>query len=77
MIVIPPGRVRGLGVRRKPRRVVRWSRVPLHCCNLSCDGFEATDVVAMSCRNDVEALSGALRAASAVVHKRLLRTSPG
>jgi len=51
---------------------MRSDRVPLYYFNVSCEGFETTDVVGERCRDDVDALSGALRAASAVVKKRLL-----
>jgi Domain of unknown function (DUF6894) len=53
-------------------RFVRFDAVPRYYFNLSCDGFEATDTVGECCRDDVAALHGALRAASAVLHKRLL-----
>lgn len=46
--------------------------MPRYYFNVCCDGFEATDVVGESCRNDVEALGEAFRAASAVVQKQLL-----
>lgn len=46
--------------------------MPRYYFNVCCDGFEATDVVGETCRNDVDALAGAMRAASAVVRKRLL-----
>jgi hypothetical protein len=46
--------------------------MPRYYFNLSCDGFEETDMVGECCRNDVDALNGALRAASAVLQKRLL-----
>ena len=46
--------------------------MPRYYFNVACEGFETIDVVGEQCRNDVEALSGALRVASAVVRKRLL-----
>jgi hypothetical protein len=46
--------------------------MPRYYFNLSCDGYETTDLVGESCANDVAALSGAMRAASAVLQKRLL-----
>jgi hypothetical protein len=52
-------------------RFVRFSRVPRYYFNVQCDGFEATDTVGQCCKDDVAALQGALRAASAVLHKRL------
>jgi hypothetical protein len=50
--------------------------VPRYYFNLSCDGCETTDLVGESCANDVAALSGAMRAASAVLQKRLLADEP-
>ena len=46
--------------------------MPRYYFNVSCNGYESTDVVGESCPNDVAALSGALRVASAVLQKRLL-----
>jgi uncharacterized protein DUF6894 len=46
--------------------------MPRYYFNLSCDGYETTDVVGECCANDVAALNGALRVASAVLQKRLL-----
>jgi hypothetical protein len=45
--------------------------VPRYYFNVSCGEYESTDVVGESCPNDVAALSGALRVASAVLQKRL------
>ncbi len=49
----------------------RSRRMPRYYFNVSCDGFESTDLVGETCPNDVAALSGALRVASAVLQKRL------
>jgi hypothetical protein len=46
--------------------------MPRYYFNVSCDGFEAEDVVGQCCANDVDALNGALRTASEVLKKRLL-----
>ena len=46
--------------------------MPRYYFNVSGDGFETTDLVGQCCPNDVAALQGALRTASAVLHKRLL-----
>ena len=46
--------------------------MPRYYFNVACEGFETIDVVGEHCRDDVEALSGALRVASAVMRKRLL-----
>ena len=56
----------------KLRPLVRSGDVPRYYFNVSCDGYETTDVVGESCRDDVAALSGAMRAASSVLRKRLL-----
>ena len=45
--------------------------MPRYYFNVSCDGFETTDLVGECCRNDVDALAGAMRAASAVVRTQL------
>ncbi len=52
--------------------MLRYRNVPRYYFNVACDGFETIDVVGEHCRDDVEALSGAFRVASAVVRKRLL-----
>lgn len=46
--------------------------MPRYYFNVSCDGFEATDLVGECCPDDVAALGQALRTASAVLQKRLL-----
>jgi hypothetical protein len=46
--------------------------VPRYYFNLYGDGFETTDLVGKSCADDLVALSQAMKAASAVVQKRLL-----
>ena len=46
--------------------------MPIYYFNVACDGFETTDLVGEHCRDDVEALSGAMRVASAVIRERLL-----
>lgn len=46
--------------------------MPRYYFNVSCADFEATDVVGECCRDDVAALQGALRTASAVLRQRLL-----
>jgi hypothetical protein len=46
--------------------------MPRYYFNVCCDGFETTDLVGESCRDDVAALSGALRTAGAVMRQRLL-----
>lgn len=46
--------------------------MPRYYFNLTCDGYETTDTVGECCPNDVAALQGALRVASAVLQKRLL-----
>ena len=51
---------------------MRFESVPRYYFNVCCDGFEATDIVGESCRDDVEALSEAFRAASSVVRQQLL-----
>lgn len=51
---------------------MRFALVPRYYFNLAGDGFEETDTVGLCCRNDVDALNGAMRAASAVLQKRLL-----
>ena len=61
-----------IAVRNEPGGgLERLRRVPRYYFNVSCDGYESTDVVGESCPNDVAALSGALRVASAVLQKRL------
>lgn len=45
--------------------------MPRYYFNISCDGFESTDVVGECCPNDVAALSGAMRVASEVLRQRL------
>ncbi|MEA3009628.1 MAG: hypothetical protein QOJ91_1320 [Sphingomonadales bacterium] len=45
--------------------------MPRYYFNISCDGYESTDVVGECCSNDVAALTGALRVASKVLQKRL------
>jgi hypothetical protein len=52
-------------------RLERSAAVPRYYFNVSCDGYESTDVVGECCPNDVAALSGAMRVASAVLQKRL------
>lgn len=51
---------------------MRFRCVPRYYFNVSGDGFETTDVVGQCCQDDVAALQGALRTASAVLQKRLL-----
>ncbi|HEY0111697.1 MAG TPA: hypothetical protein VGB59_00955 [Allosphingosinicella sp.] len=46
--------------------------MPRYYFNICCDGSETTDVVGEVCPDDVAALGEALKAASAVMHKRLL-----
>jgi hypothetical protein len=46
--------------------------MPRYYFNVTCDAFESIDAVGECCQDDVAALHGALRAASAVLHKRLL-----
>jgi hypothetical protein len=46
--------------------------VPRYYFNVTCDAFESIDSVGECCQDDVAALQGALRAASAVLQKRLL-----
>lgn len=53
-------------------RLARLSCVPRYYFNVSCQDFESTDVVGECCRDDVAALQGAMRAASAVLKQRLL-----
>lgn len=53
-------------------RSERLAAVPRYYFNVTCDGYESTDVVGECCPNDVAALSGAMRVASAVLQKRLL-----
>jgi hypothetical protein len=62
---------RNFPIQGKARLLLRWGNVPRYYFNVCCDDFEATDVVGETCRNDVDALAGAMRAASAVVRKRL------
>jgi hypothetical protein len=45
--------------------------MPRYYFNVTGDGFEAIDAVGECCPDDVAALHGALRTASAVLHKRL------
>lgn len=45
--------------------------MPRYYFNVAGDGFETTDLVGQCCPDDVAALQGALRAASAVLQKRL------
>jgi hypothetical protein len=49
----------------------RLRRVPRYYFNVSCGEYESTDVIGECCPNDVAALSGAMRVASAVLQKRL------
>lgn len=52
------------------------SPMPRYYFNLCCEEFETTDIVGETCSDDVDALSGAFRAASAVIRKRLLADQP-
>ena len=45
--------------------------MPRYYFNVSCGDYESTDVVGECCSDDVAALSGAMRVASAVLQKRL------
>lgn len=45
--------------------------MPRYYFNVSCGDYESTDVVGQCCLDDVAALSGAMRVASAVLQKRL------
>ncbi len=49
----------------------RSRRVPRYYFNVSCGEYESTDVIGECCPNDIAALSGAMRVASAVLQKRL------
>jgi hypothetical protein len=54
---------------------MRFPLVPRYYFNLAGDGFEETDTVGLCCRNDVDALNGAMRAASAVCRSASSPTS--
>lgn len=45
--------------------------MPLYYFNVSCPDFESTDVIGQRCTDDLAALQGAMRAASAVLRRRL------
>jgi hypothetical protein len=61
-----------IAVRNEPLAgLERSGRVPRYYFNVSCGEYESTDVVGECCPNDVAALSGAMRVASAVLQKRL------
>ena len=56
--------------------LARLVDVPRYYFNVCCDDYEETDLVGEACPDDLAALSGAMRAASAVVQRRLLMNAP-